>query len=236
MREERHSAVSDIMKWSAVTGNLELLKFYLKSVSTLHRLPKWLRNPDTLIETISASFDPKCPKKFELSVPSDISTKYNEDFDKMKGDLRGLHMGEREGLSYKMTLALLMTIRLMCLVTAYHGHLAATLALSSLQFLVAPYSLFVSLALALALCPPIYCCHYLVYSLLGAASTAVASLCPQYVTDIVTALDPYLHISISPIFILAFFSLDQLACLYCHLMTDRPDFPSEQKKRPTNPP
>ena len=207
------------MKWTAVTGNLELLKFYLKSVSTLHRLPKWLRNPDTLIETISASFDPKCPKKFELSVPSDISAKYNEDFDKMKADLRSLHTGEREGLSYKMTLALLMILRLLCLVTAYNGQLVATLVISSLQFLVAPYSLFVSLALALALCPPIYCCHYLVYSLLGAASTAVTGLCPQYVTDLVTSLDPYLHISITPMFILAFFTFDQLACLYCHLMT-----------------
>ena len=95
-----------------------------------------------------------------------------------------------------------------------------TLVLSSLQFLVAPYSLFVSLALALALCPPIYGCHYLVYSLLGAASSALApGLCSQFVTDIVTSLDPYLHISITPLFILAFFTLDQLACLYCHLMT-----------------
>ena len=109
------------MKWSAMTGNLELLKFYIKSVSTLHRLPKWLRNPDTLIETISASFDPKCPKKFELSVPSDISAKYNEDFNKMKADLRSLHAGEKEWLSYKMTLTLLFTIRLLCLVTAYQG-------------------------------------------------------------------------------------------------------------------
>merc|ERR1712110_2776 len=127
--------------------------------------------------------------------------------------------GEREGLSYKMTLALLMILRLLCLVTASQGLLVLTLVISSLQFLVAPYSLFVSLALALALCPPIYCCHYLVYSLLGAASTAVAGLCPQYVTDLVTSLDPYLHISITPMFILAFFTMDQLACLYCHLMT-----------------
>merc|ERR1712110_1290111 len=104
--------------------------------------------------------------------------------------------GEREGLSYKMTLALLMILRLLCLVTASQGLLVLTLVISSLQFLVAPYSLFVSLALALALCPPIYCCHYLV-----------------------TSLDPYLHISITPMFILAFFTIDQLACLYCHLMT-----------------
>ena len=76
---------------------------------------------------------------------------------------------------------------LIFLTTLHQGHLTMTLVLSSLQFLVAPYSLFVSLALALALCPPIYGCHYLVYSLLGAASSALApGLCPQFVTDIVT--------------------------------------------------
>ena len=214
-RRKTHS----IMKWSEVTGNIKLLKFYMKSILTLHKLPKWMRNPDTLIEIISSNFDPKCPKKFELSVPSDISKQYNEDFDRMKNEMRSLHGGEREGLTYRTTLTLLFTIRLLCLVTAYQGDLVATLLLSSLQFLVAPYSLFVSLALALALSPPIYCCHYLVYSLLGAASTGITNLFPQNVIEIATNLDSYLNICITPMFILAFFTLDQLACLYCHLLT-----------------
>ena len=89
----------------------------------------------------------------------------------------------------------------------------------SLQFLVAPYSLFVSLALAAALSPPIYCCHYIVYSLLGAAVTLLTSVSPPAVAAWLELLDPWLHLTIGPGFILAFFTVDQLLCLYCHLMT-----------------
>ena len=89
----------------------------------------------------------------------------------------------------------------------------------SLQFLVAPYSLFVSLALAAALSPPIYCCHYIVYTLLGAAVTLLTSVSPPAVAAWLDTLDPWLHLTIGPAFILAFFMVDQLLCLYCHLMT-----------------
>ena len=82
----------------------------------------------------------------------------------------------------------------------------------------APYSLFVSLALAAALSPPIYCCHYIVYSLLGAAVTLLTSVSPA-VAAWLELLDPWLHLTIGPGFILAFFAVDQLLCLYCHLMT-----------------
>ena len=83
----------------------------------------------------------------------------------------------------------------------------------------APYSLFVSLALAAALSPPIYCCHYIVYSLLGAAATLLTSVSPPLVAAWLELLDPWLHLTIGPGFILAFFAVDQLLCLYCHLMT-----------------
>ena len=83
----------------------------------------------------------------------------------------------------------------------------------------APYSLFVSLALAAALSPPIYCCHYIVYSLLGAAVTLLTSVSPPLVAAWLELLDPWLHLTIGPGFILAFFTVDQLLCLYCHLMT-----------------
>ena len=140
-------------------GNWFLFKFYVKSVKKLHQLPKWMRNPDSLIETINSVFDVKNKKPFELSVPGDVRKKYNEDFDVMKSEMRQLHAGQKERFSYKTTLILLFLIRIQCIYTAYEGNLPATLMISSLQFLIAPYSLFVSLALAAALAPPIYCCH-----------------------------------------------------------------------------
>jgi hypothetical protein len=44
------------------------------------------------------------------------------------------------------------------------------------QFLVAPYSLFVSFALAIALIPPLYASHYLVYYAVRHAVTFMSSL------------------------------------------------------------
>jgi hypothetical protein len=44
------------------------------------------------------------------------------------------------------------------------------------QFLVAPYSLFVSFALAIALIPPLYASHYLVYYAVRHAVTFISSL------------------------------------------------------------
>jgi len=203
------------MRYIDVYGNWLLLKFYAKSVSTLHNLPKWMRNPDNLIETIGKVFDVKNPKSFELRVPSEVKSEYNDNFDAMKIEMRSLHAGERERISYKTTLLLLFAIRLLCIITAFEGNLPATLIISSLQFLIAPYSLFVSVALAAALAPPIYCCHYVVFGLLVSVSSLISSISPQFILN----LTPYLHLPVSPMFILLFFVADQLMCLYCHLMT-----------------
>ena len=121
------------MRYINVYGNWLLLKFYAKSVSTLHNLPKWMRNPDNLIETIGKVFDVKNPKSFELRVPSEVRSEYNDNFDAMKIEMRSLHAGERERISYKTTLLLLFAIRLLCIITAFEGNLPATLIISSLQ-------------------------------------------------------------------------------------------------------
>ena len=205
--------------WKDFQGNLMLWKFYIKSVSTLHKLPKWMRNPDALVETITSTFDVKNPKDFELSVPSDVSKEYNDDFEVMKSQMRSLYVGEGKKMSYKTTLMLLFTIRLVCILTAYEGNLPATLLIGSLQFLIAPYSLFVSLTLAAALAPPIYFCHYIVFSLMASTAMIISEILPSFVTDSLVTVTPYLSLSIGPTFILAFFIIDQAICLYCHLMT-----------------
>merc|ERR1719495_2852868 len=133
------------MRYIDFYGNWLLLRFYAKSVTTLHKLPKWMRNPDNLIETIGEAFDVKNPKSFELKVPSEVGSKYNENFDAMKNEMRSLHARDRERISYKTTLMILFAIRLLCIITAFEGYLPATLLISSLPSLVAPYSLFVPL-------------------------------------------------------------------------------------------
>ena len=77
-----------------------------------------MRNPDTLVDTITSKFDVKNPQDFELSVPSAVSKEYNEDFEEMKTQMRTLYAGEGKKISYKTTLMLLFIIRLACILTA----------------------------------------------------------------------------------------------------------------------
>ena len=60
-----------------------------------------------------------------------------------------------------------------------------------------------------------FSCHYVVFGLLVSVSSLISSISPQFILN----LTPYLHLPVSPMFILLFFVADQLMCLYCHLMT-----------------
>ena len=51
----------------------------------------------------------------------------------MKGEMRQLHAGEADRMSYQTTLFLLFSLRLACVYTAWLGNVRATLALASLQ-------------------------------------------------------------------------------------------------------
>ena len=117
---------------------------------------------------------------------------------------------------------------------------------SLLQFLVAPYSFFVSFGLAIALGPPIYfrfvylfcykkifilCLHfytiliiyfshYLTFNSIEMISNLLQTFClPISVTSILDQISPYFELPIGPAFILAFFIFDQGLCFYVHYFT-----------------
>jgi len=205
-------------------GNLLLFKFYIQNVSTIHSLPKWMRNPDTLKDLVNSKIDLGQVEGFTLSLPSNTAKEYNEGLEDMKAEMRTLHVGEKETWSYKTTLILLFILRLLCIFTAWQGNVLATLVLSSGQFIVAPYSLFVSFTLALALAPPIYACHYIAFSLIQVFASILAKLLPSFVLTFAISLSPYLHLPIGPVFIVGFFIVDQALCLYCHLFTPSKKF------------
>ena len=99
-------------------------------------------------------------------------------------------------------------------------HLVET---SCIRFLIAPYSLFVSMALALALAPPIYLSHYLSFSLIQvdvfvenynnilhicernncplfqASASIIAAVTPETVLDLIATLQPYCYLPIGQI-------------------------------------
>jgi len=95
--------------WPYVKGNLLLFKFYLDNIWKLHQLPQWMRNPDTLQEVVEervASGDGG-EGGFTLKLPRTVARSYNGEFDRLKSELRQLHAGERELISYRTTLIIL---------------------------------------------------------------------------------------------------------------------------------
>merc|ERR1719369_2244875 len=172
------------MVYRYMQGNWLLLKFYLHSIVKVHSLPKWMRNPDTLKQVVNAKIKNGQQEHFTLSLPRSPAKEYNEGLEDMKSEMRKLHAGEKENFSYKTTLLLLFLLRFLCIVTAWQGNVIGTLALSSAQFLIAPYSLFVSFTLAIALAPPIYACHYLSFTLIQSTFPILSFLCPSFLLDL----------------------------------------------------
>merc|ERR1711971_709490 len=106
---------------SYVKGNLLLFKFYLDNIWKLHQLPQWMRNPDSLQEVVEervAAGD----EGFTLKLPRTVARSYNGEFDRLKSELRQLHAGEKELISYRTTLLLLFSIRLDSLARQYSSH------------------------------------------------------------------------------------------------------------------
>merc|ERR1712088_1131629 len=214
---------------SYVKGSLILFKFYLANICKLHQLPQWMRNPDTLQELVEEKVgEDENMKGFTLKLPRTVARIYNGEFDKLKSELRQLHAGEKELISYRVTLLLLFSLRLACVFTAWQGNTFATLLLASSQFLIAPYSLFVSMALAVALAPPIYLSHYLSFSLIQGIASIMAAITPESVLYITSALQSYCHLPIGPAFVIGFFLVDQALCVYIHAFTPSKKFPLKE--------
>merc|ERR1712037_297203 len=160
--------------------------------------------------------------------PRTVARSYNGEFDRLKAELRQLHAAEKELISYRTTLILLFSVRLACVLTAWQGNTPATLLLASTQFLIAPYSLFVSMALAAALAPPIYLSHYLSFSLIQTGASIIAAVAPEMVVNLFASLQPYCQLPIGPAFVICFFLVDQALCVYCHAFTPSKKFPLKE--------
>jgi len=167
--------------------------------------------------------------EFSFELPNSTAKAYNENFDGMKSNLRKLHSGEKEKYSYRTTLILLFVVRFMCFYTAWYGNVYGTLAISALQFVVAPYSLFVSFGMAVALLPPIYMSHYLAFGLIEkSASLLQAYVLPSFVTSNLSSIAVFMNLPINPAFILVFFIIDQSLCFYIHFFTPSKKFTSQE--------
>lgn len=209
-----------------VRGTHLLLTFYWRNLFLLHSLPKWLRNPDTLQDVVKDRLKELGKSAtFSLSLDNTAAKKYNREFDNIKTEMRRLHGGDTELISYKGTLLILFSLRLVCIVSAWQGNLPLTLLLASIQFLVVPYSLFVSLCLAVALIPPIYLSHYIIFSIFQVVTYLITLVCPTTALQLLSGLTQYFYLPIGPAFVLGFFIVDQVLCIYCHTCTPSKQFP-----------
>jgi hypothetical protein len=212
---------------SSYLGGLALImRFYVLHVRTILALPHWLRDPDVLAEALDAQWPPVSPTATKsgaakasgevppsvlvLSAPTALRGPYDRDLDTLRADLRGRHGAQELGPGRVGGVFL---VRLATLAAAWYGHGALAFALSLLQFLPCPYSLPVSLAMALALAPPIFLPHYVAQ---GALQAAGATLAPLLGNTTSAALVPAaLTMTLSGRAVAALMVLDQLACGYC---------------------
>lgn len=220
---------------SYVVGTLTLLRVWAQQVAVVYSLPGWLRSPDDLHNTLVAKG--LTAQRFQLSLSRAAAVAFNDRINGAKRVLRGLHKSgavQNEahdvagsaagGLGYRTQLVLLYAVRLAMVVTAWHNRLDLTLAVSLLQLLVAPYSLFASVGLMAALAPPIYLSHYVSALLLRSAAPAALAAVdvvagPEAASTVTTLHDQWLMVPITGHFLLAFFVTDQAACAYCHWCT-----------------
>lgn len=158
----------------------------------LTELPDPLKNPDLLIEALSGK------DSLSFEVPRALVDGYNEEFSRIQ---KALRPRAAHAFQFTTTVWLFFFIRLAVLVAAFHGSSITTVvSLSAFQFVIAPTSLFTSFTLLLALAPPLFLGHVLVYGLLG-------------------YLIPFPAITITNEFILWFLVADQLLCLICSIRT-----------------
>jgi len=200
-------------------GNILLFKFYFEHIFTIRSLPAWMRNPDTLKQVCEEKSSANPDSPFTLELQADIYNKYNNAFERLKGSLRQLHNKENETFTYKTQLFLLFFLRFLCIISAAYGDVKLSLILSLAQFVVAPYSLFVSFALLIALAPPIYASHYIAFAGIRKCAEIVLST-----LNLDIALLDVLSVPINVEFIVAFFIIDQALCCYCHFLTPSKEF------------
>ena len=97
------------------------------------------------------------------------------------------------------------------------------------QFVVAPYSLFVSFGLAAALAPQVYLGHYISFALIETLSASLGRfVLPTSVISSVKDFSSYFNLPIGPAFIATFFAVDQAACLYVHFCTPSKKFTAKE--------
>lgn len=189
-----------------------MIEFYIFSVQSIHALPKWIRNPNTLERTVMEK------DAVDLSVPAEAATNYVRESQTFRHEFRSFHQDKNHFLKFKTTVIILSLLRLLTVLSAWHGLLSLSITIILLQIIVAPYSIIISFAQASALIVPIYCSHYVSYILIQKLISTILNSTPVAVIHHLQCLSPFLSLTIGPYFIIIYFFLDLSLCCYCQFV------------------
>ena len=175
-----------------------LLRFYLDHLSTLYNLPDALKNPDVLSSILAEG------RAFELKVPAASAKEYNNSLQALASRLRtSSSLDSSSPDAFRQNLFWFFSLRIVCCCLALAGSSwQLCLAVASLQFVLLPHSIFVSVTQLIALFPPLFSGHLFVHLPL------------QLLSDYFFPFLPC--VTISPPFILAFFIVDFIQAIFPH--------------------
>jgi hypothetical protein len=173
-----------------LNNTLVLVRFYVRHLSTLYNLPYALKNPDVLARRLADA------SPFELKVPAAAAKEYNCEMQALAVNIRASASSDSASPgNFRTNLLLFFALRIACCACAFAGKSwQLCLAVASLQFLILPYSLFVSVTQFIALFPPLFAGHIFVHLPLQLLADHLFPSLPS--------------ITISPTFIMAFFIID----------------------------
>ena len=172
-----------------------LTEFYVFSVKKIHTLPKWIRNPNTLAKIVDEK------EEVLLSVETEAEISYLRGSKMIEENMRKLHCEKVGLLSFQTTLRVLVFLRILVLVLLLKNQLTLAIFTLTLQAVVAPYSILVALAQAIALILPLYCAHYASFLVMKNVIAIIVENAPDFIMEKLCWSLPFLHIRFTPFFI-----------------------------------
>ena len=204
---------------SYLYGHLLLFRFAIGHLPLLFSLPDWLTDPAKLERRLAPLRDGTV-QSLTLNVPSGQADVYNIGFKQLGTRIHTLHPQQMRASTRGFLLNL---TRISTLVAAWYGNIGLTLGVAISQFLIAPYSLFVSLTAGLASIYYLLLPHYLAF----AGLQYFTSFLPQ--SSWLSWLTAWGQIPITPLTICLFMLLDQMLCLHATLTSRTATFPPSSK-------
>ena len=203
---------------SYLNGHLLLFRFAIEHLPLLFTLPGWLTDPAKLERRLATLRDGTL-QSLTLNVPSDQADAYNLALKQLGTNMQALHPQQ---MTASTRVCLLNLIRFSTLVAAWYGDIGLTLGVAMTQFLIAPYSLFVSITAGLTLIFYLLLPHYLAF----AGLQYLTSFLPQ--SPWLSWLASWGQIPITPLTIGLFVLLDQMLCLHTMLTPEAATYPSSK--------